>query len=168
MHASANSLTDIQIRNAEPTDYQRVISVLNEWWGGRHMADMLPKLFFVHFHETTFVTEHGGELVGFVAGFVSQTFKSEAYIHFVGVHPEFRQKGLGRALYERFFEAAKECGCDLVRCVTSPVNKGSVSFHLGMGFSLEPGSKTVEELPVAENYDGHGGDRVVFCKKLGS
>jgi hypothetical protein len=42
----------IRIRLAEPSDHARVIAVLDEWWGGRRMVDMLPKLFFVHFRET--------------------------------------------------------------------------------------------------------------------
>src|SRR5512138_1437536 len=105
------------IRHAEPSDYQPIISVLDEWWGGRKMADMLPKLFFVHFRPTSFVAEHNGTVAGFVTGFVSQTHPDEAYIHFVGVHPQFRERGLARALYERFFAAVTSLGCHTVRCV---------------------------------------------------
>ena len=132
------------------------------------MADMLPKLFFVHFHQTSFVAEHGGNIVGFLVGFVSQTYHSEAYIHFAGVHPEYRRKGVAHALYENFFEVVKGYGCNVVRCVTSPVNKGSISFHKRLGFSMEPSKKEVEGIPVAENYDGRGGDRVLFFKTFGA
>ena len=156
----------IHIRHIEPSDYPSIIFVVNEWWGGRSMADMLPKLFFVHFRQTSFVAEHSGNVVGFLVGFVSQTFRSEAYIHFAGVHPEFRKRGLGCALYERFFEVVKKEGCDVVRCVTSPVNEGSVSFHLRMGFTMEPSKRSIEGIPIAENYDGKGEDRVLFYKRL--
>ena len=132
------------------------------------MAYMLPKLFFIHFCPTSFVAEHAGNIVGFLVGFVSQTFSNEAYIHFVGVHPDFRKKGLGCALYERFFEAAQNLGRNVVRCVTSPVNKGSVSFHLRMGFFIERNQKYIESIQVAENYDGQGEDRVLFYKTLGA
>ena len=130
------------------------------------MADMLPKFFFIHFRQTSFVAEHDGNIVGFLVGFVSQTFGNEAYIHFAGVHPESRKKGLGCALYEQFFEAVKKVDCSVVRCVTSPVNKGSVSFHLRLGFSMEPSKRNIEGIPVAENYDGRGGDRVLFYKTM--
>jgi GNAT superfamily N-acetyltransferase len=160
-------MQDIHIRQIEPSDYPSIISVVNEWWGGRNMVDMLPKLFFVHFRQTSFVAECDGNIVGFVVGFLSQTFNDEAYIHFAGVHPEFRKKGTGSALYERFFEMVKTFGRNVVRCVTSPVNKGSVSFHLHMGFSVEPSTKKIDNIPVAENYDGMGGDRVLFYKMLG-
>lgn len=155
---------NIHIRYAEPSDYEPIIFVIDEWWGGRKMANMLPKLFFVHFRQTSFVAEHEGRVVGFLVGFVSQTFKEVAYIHFVGIHPEFRRNGIGRLLYEQFFEAVQTLDCSLVRCVTSPVNKSSVAFHLGMGFSVEPSEKTIEGIPVAENYDGKGEDRVLLFK----
>jgi ribosomal protein S18 acetylase RimI-like enzyme len=161
-------MNELLIRHAEPSDYQPIIAVVDEWWGGRRMAGMLPKLFFVHFQPTSFVAEHKGESVGFVTGFVSQTFPGEAYIHFVGVHPAFRKDGLARALYERFFAAVQNFGCSTVRCVTSPVNKGSISFHRRMGFSVEDSEKVVDGTPVIEGYDGKGEDRVLFYKVLGA
>jgi ribosomal protein S18 acetylase RimI-like enzyme len=152
------------IRPLAPSDYSLVISVVNAWWGGRNMADMIPKLFFIHFQQTSFAVEHQGELIGFLIGFVSQTFRDEAYIHFVGVHPDFRQHHIGQNLYEAFFQTVKMLGCVRVRCVTSPINKGSIAFHQKMGFVIEPSEKSVDGVCMAENYDGHGGDRVLFCK----
>ena len=122
------------------------------------MAPILPKLFFIHFEGTSFVAEDtSGELLGFVCGFLSQTADDEAYIHFVGVTPEDRGDGLGRALYERFFEAARASGRTSVRCVTSPVNQGSLAFHEAMGFQVER---------VVEDYEGPGEDRVLLVKQL--
>ena len=78
-------------------------------------------------------------------------------MHFVGVAPEQRGSGLGRALYERFFEAARSHDRRLVRCVTSPVNEASVAFHRAIGFEVER---------VAHDYDGPGEDRVVMIRRL--
>ena len=111
-----------QIRHAHPSDYGRVIQHVNAWWGGREMAPMLPKLFFLHFEGTSFVAEDDeGKLVAFLIGFLSQTDPTEAYIHFVGVAPGAAWLGLGRELYERFF-ASWANGWTRVRCVTSPAN----------------------------------------------
>ena len=63
----------MEIRHAEPGDYARVIAVVDEWWGGRELAAMLPKLFFIHFRDTSFVAEEDGGLAGFLCGFRSQT-----------------------------------------------------------------------------------------------
>ena len=80
-----------------PADYGAVIGVVDQWWGGRSMAAMLPKLFFVHFRDTSFVMDDDGEIAGFLCGFRSQTHADEAYIHFVGVDPERRGAGIARA-----------------------------------------------------------------------
>ena len=148
----------MEIRHAEPADYGRVIGRVNAWWGGRDMAPMLPRLFFVHFEGTSYVVDDGdGQLAAFLIGFLSQTDLAEAYIHFVGVSPEHRGGGLGRQLYERFFEDARAAGRTRVTCVTSPVNEGSVGFHEALGFTSER---------VAHDYDGPGEDRVLFVKTL--
>ena len=143
------------IRHAEPADYGSVIGVIDDWWGGRPLAAMLPKLFFIHFRDTSFVAEEDGRIVGFLCGFRSQTHDDEAYIHFVGVDPAHRGSGLGRELYERFFEAVAPRS--VVRAVTAPVNERSVAFHQALGFEVER---------VDENYDGRGVARVLLTKRL--
>lgn len=149
----------VQIRHAEPSDYGRVIGRVNAWWGGREMAPMLPRLFFVHFEGTSYVLDdEDGQLAAFLIGFLSQTDSEEAYVHFVGVAPEHRGEGLGRRLYERFFEDARAHGRTRVRSVTSPANEESVAFHKALGFEAER---------VAHDYDGPGEDRVLFVKPLG-
>lgn len=146
-----------EIRHAKPSDYGRVIGRINVWWGGREMAPMLPKLFFLHFEGTSFVAEDGEELLGFLCGFLSQAADDEAYIHFVGVAPEHRGEGVGKALYERFFEEVSQHGRTVVRCVTSPVNEKSVSFHQALGFEVDR---------VVPDYDGPGEDRVLLVRRL--
>jgi ribosomal protein S18 acetylase RimI-like enzyme len=143
------------IRHAEPADYGSVIGVIDDWWGGRAMAAMLPKLFFVHFRDTSFVAEEDGRVVAFLCGFRSQTHDDEAYIHFVGVDPARRGSGLGRELYERFFAAVSPR--TVVRAVTSPVNERSVAFHRALGFEVER---------VDEDYDGRGEARALLKKRL--
>jgi ribosomal protein S18 acetylase RimI-like enzyme len=145
----------MHIRHAEPSDYGAVIGVVDQWWGGRSMAAMLPKLFFVHFRDTSFVLDDDGEIAAFLCGFLSQTHSDEAYIHFVGVDPERRGAGIARALYERFFEAVAPR--TIVRAVTAPVNERSVAFHRALGFEVER---------VDEDYDGHGEARVLLVKHL--
>jgi ribosomal protein S18 acetylase RimI-like enzyme len=149
---------NVAIRHARPSDYGRVIGRVNVWWGGREMAPVLPQLFFLHFEGTSFVAEdEDGGLAGFLCGFLSQTSPDEAYIHFVGVSPERRGEGVGRSLYEHFFDEAREHHRSLVRCVTSPANEESVAFHRALGFDVER---------VAKDYDGPGADRVLLVKRL--
>ncbi len=145
-----------------------MIAVVDDWWGGRHMRDMLPKLFFAHFRPTSFAAEIDGRLAGFLCGFVSQTDPAIAYVHFVGVDPAWRGENIGRALYERLFAAARNAGCREVRAVTSPANGASIAFHRRIGFTPLPGPATVGDVPYTPGYDGPGEDRVVFARLLSS
>jgi ribosomal protein S18 acetylase RimI-like enzyme len=148
----------VAIRHAKPSDYGRVIGRVNVWWGGRNMAPMLPQLFFLHFEGTSFVAEdEDGDLAAFLCGFLSQTEPDEAYIHFVGVSPTHRGEGMGRDLYERFFDEVREQGRSVVRCVTSPANEGSLAFHRALGFEVDR---------IARDYDGPGEDRALLVKRL--
>jgi len=149
---------EARIRHARPSDYGRIIGRVNVWWGGREMAPALPQLFFLHFDGTSFVAEdEDGELAGFLCGFLSQTREDEAYIHFVGVSPQRRGEGIGRSLYDQFFVEARKQGRSTVRCVTSPANQDSISFHNALGFDVER---------VAKDYDGPGEDRMLLVKRL--
>ena len=157
---------DIRIRQIKESDYEAIISVLDEWWGGRQMAAMLPRLFFKHFSETSFLAEIDARKVGFLIGFFSATYDSEAYIHFVGVHPDYRKSGIGRFLYHHFFDITRKHGRNMVRCVTSPVNTNSIAFHQRIGFQMEPCTEDLSSIPIHRNYDGPSEDRVLFFKRL--
>ena len=156
----------IQIRHIVPEDHARVVAVVNEWWGGRDMVCMLPRLFFSHFRNTSFVVEKDSELVGFLVGFLSQSEAGEAYIHFAGIHPEHRKQGVAMELYNRFFDTVKNKSCRVVRCITSPVNKASIAFHQHLGFEFDGGDCEIDGVPVVQNYDGAGNPRVLFRKML--
>lgn len=143
-------------RNISEEDYYKVINVLNDWWGGRQMTHLLPRLFFEHFQSTSFIVEDNKVLSAFLIGFVSQTDPNEAYIHFVGVNPKHRKNGLARELYKLFFTKVRNLGCNTVRCITSPTNEGSISFHNSLGFSVS----------LSKDYAGLGQDRIIFTKDI--
>jgi ribosomal protein S18 acetylase RimI-like enzyme len=91
---------------------------------------------------------------------------NEAYIHFVGVHPEYRGKKIGKQLYSHFFDIIKQNRRNTIRCVTSPVNKTSIAYHTNMGFKIEQGDKNLDNISLHNNYDGVNQDRVLFVKHL--
>jgi len=130
------------------------------------MRELLPRLFFEHFNDTSFAVGPSGVVHAFLVGFLSQSQPGVAYIHFVGVSPERRGEGLGRRLYERFFESVQARGSSFVRCITSPLNTGSIGFHRRMGFDVLPGTGEIDGLAVALHHGGEGQHRVVFQKVL--
>ena len=147
----------VRLRGLSPDDYPYVIARLDDWWGGRAMSGLLPRLFFDHFHNTSFVAVDGNdETVGFLVGFLSPADPTAAYVHFIGVDPRLRGQGVGRCLHHEFAELAAADGRTRIMAVTSPENLDSITFHTGLGFSarLDP------------EHDGPGRDLVVFERSL--
>ena len=121
-----NELDEVKIRNGKPLDHENIVSVMVDWWDGRDLSPAVLKVFFIHFKNTTFIAQIGNQLVGFLIGFMSQCEEGVGYIHFAGVHPQFRRAGIGRLLYEKFYAACKANGRSIVKSCTSPVNKLSI------------------------------------------
>ncbi len=157
----------MRLRPMVEDDYGAVIAVVDAWWGGRPMAAMLPRLFARHFGATSLVAEDAdGTLRGFLVGLRSPAQPAEGYVHFVGVDPGVRGRGVGTALHEAFAASARAAGCDHVRCVTAPTNTASVAFHRRLGFRPEPGPAELDGVPYVRDYDGPGQDRVVLVRRL--
>ena len=148
----------VAIRTAQPSDYDRIVGVLDDWWG-RPISSGVPRLFLDHFWPTSRVAEAAGGavLAGFLVGFRSPAQPDVGYVHFIGVAPEHRRGGLARALYGEFADQVRALGCRELRAITSPVNTTSIRFHEANGFTTSD---------VHADYDGPGRDRVVFRRAL--
>jgi predicted GNAT superfamily acetyltransferase len=161
---SDEPLPGIHLRRPTVEDHPRVHIVLDDWWGGfggedglRQRRLLLPRLWFEHFTDTSFVAEDDAAgLAAFLVGFHSPAHPDTAYIHFVGVHPAHRRGGLAGALYGRFFDQARAAGRTRARCLTTPGNDTSVAFHTAMGF----------ESVLQRDYDSPGMDRITFSRAL--
>lgn len=143
-------------RQARAEDYDPIAAEVDRWWG-RPVLASLPRLFLDHFHRSSLVVDGADGPVAFLIGILSPSLPECAYIHFAGVAPGARNRGLARALYEEFFALARADGRRTVSAVTSPGNDGSVRFHQAMGFSVTG--------PVP-GYNGPGRDRIVFSRSL--
>ena len=160
---------EYRLRRPVEEDHRIVVDRVDEWWGGRKLHPLLPRLWFQHFSGTSWVAEDAkGAIVGFLVGFVSPDHPDEAYVHMIGTSPNHRRMGLGRALYERFFDDVRRRGARRVRAITWPGNRASVGFHRAMGFEPDngPGTQRLYGTPAYPDYDAEGDDRVVFSRRL--
>ena len=160
---------DLRFRRPVESDHPVLVGQVDDWWGGRKMHELLPRLWFQHFTGTSWVAEDAdGRLVGFLVGFVSPDRPDEAYIHMVGTSPNHRRTGLGRSLYERFFDDMRGLGVRRVRAVTWPGNQVSVRFHRALGFHPAdgPGTQNLYGTPAYPDHDADGDDRVAFSREL--
>jgi ribosomal protein S18 acetylase RimI-like enzyme len=141
---------------ARPEDYDQIAAVVDDWWG-RPILGSLPRMYLQLFWRTSLVVDGQAGPDAFLVGILSPSDAESAYIHFVGVAPHARQRGLGRTLYEEFFGLARSDGRSMVTAVTSPVNAGSIEFHRSMGFTVTG--------PVP-GYHGPGRDLMLFERRL--
>lgn len=135
-----NRKVPLNTRQTVPADYLRVMSILVDWFDGLDLRMILPRLFFEHFNNTSMIIDNeDGEIVSFLVGFISQSDPTVAYIHFQGVNPKYRCKGIATYQYNKFFNMVQSNGnqCNRVTCLTEKTNLKSRGFHAYMGFHEE-------------------------------
>ncbi len=164
-------MATVTIRKLAPDDHLKAVAAAERWWDPplrRPPNALLQRLFFDHFNDTSFVAEDAGQFVGFLIGFLSQSRPNDAYIHFVGVDPNFRGRGVARSLYIHFFDIVSALSQTRVSCITSPRNELSTRFHHALGFDAVPGDAEENDLPVHADHGGAGVPMVLFQKTLPS
>jgi GNAT superfamily N-acetyltransferase len=159
----------IWFRRPRESDYEPIIGVVDEWWAGRHVALLLPRLWLQHFNGTSWLAETvDAGLAGFLIGFLSPDQPEVAYCHMLAVNPNLRRHGIGRALYERFFAEARAAGRSRVIAVTWPANRASLRFHEALGFQLVrgPDTQNLYGSPAFAEYDFGSEERTVMVRRL--
>ena len=145
----------MRIRGLTKADYDYIISVLDQWWGGPAGRRADP-MFFYEFGEHALVAESNGQLIGFLLGVLAPAPAATGYVHLVGIHPDHRRRGVGKRLYEQFAERCRGAGMKRLKSLAASGHEGPVRFHESMGF---------ESSEVAD-YAGPGRSRIVFVKEL--
>jgi len=141
----------VSIRGVEPHDELRVRAALGCPGADSSLCTPPPRLLFEHFGSTGFVAESGGELVGFLLGFASQTYPGEACVWAVWVRSDRRREQLGTTLYECFVAAAHEQYCSIVRASAAVTDGVAIAFHRALGFVAEPGSDPRADGPADDD-----------------
>jgi len=163
------ALDEITFRRPTEADYEGITGLIDDWWGGRQLDHLLPRMWLQHFTGTSWLAEGpDGRLAGFLIGFLSPDQPDVAYCHLIGVNPNLRRRGLGRALYERFFEEARAGGRNVVTAITWPANHASIAFHRALGFEVEtdPHSQNLYGTPARAGYDFEREDRAILVRAL--
>ena len=160
---------EVTFRRPTEDDHPRLVGVIDDWWGGRSLQHLLPRLWLQHFTGTSWIAETAdGRLAGFLVGFVSPDHTDQAYCHMIATNPNLRQQGLGRALYERFLDDMRSRGVRRVKAITWAANRISIAFHRRIGFRLYdgPGTTSIYGVPAFADYDSEDDDKVLFILDL--
>ena len=159
----------IAFRRPIEADYAAIIRVVDDWWGGRNLSQLLPRLWLQHFTGTSWLVEDAsGHIAGFLIGFLSPDHADTAYCHMIATNPNLRRHGLGAALYDRFIDDARAAGRTLVKAVTWPGNRVSLRFHAAIGFEIVdvPGNQNLYGIPSQPGYDFDREDRAVLVRRI--
>ncbi|MFO0755950.1 MAG: GNAT family N-acetyltransferase [Byssovorax sp.] len=144
----------METRPLTKADYDQIVQVIDRWWGGPTSALAHP-MFFYELGALARVVESDGVLAGFLLGFRCPDTEV-GYVHLVGIHPDYRRKGVGKLLYAAFEADCAKIGCRSLKAITTLGNEGSVRFHQALGW----------DRAEVEDYAGPGRLRIVFTKPL--
>jgi GNAT superfamily N-acetyltransferase len=149
-------------------DYDEIVQVIDRWWGGPTSALAHP-IFFYELGRMARVVEADGPftmgatppnpgsglLVGFLFGFVCPD-ATVGYVHLVGIHPDYRRRGVGKLLYASFEDDCRREGVAELKAVTTLGNEASIRFHQALGWAMTE----------VDDYAGPGRMRIVFTRAL--
>lgn len=152
---------NLKSRPIAKADFDMIVQVVDHWWEGP-IAGLVHPMFFYEFGRWARVVEdtaREGRFVGFMLGFVAQPEGDGVaigYLHLVGIDPEYRRRGVARALYADFRATCSREGCRRLKAITTVGNAASVAFHDALGFHAR-------EEP---DYAGPGRKRLVLTLDL--
>ena len=104
-------------------DFDQIVEVIDRWWGGP-IGTFAHPIFFYELGEKALIVEDGGRLVGFLLGFIAHEPVKTGYVHLVGIHPEYRRRGVGRMLYETFTDTCRAAECVRMKAITTLGQRG--------------------------------------------
>lgn len=163
------ALTGVEFVRPTEADYDTLITVVDEWWAGRPVRRLVPRLWLRHFAGTSWLArEEGGRPVGVAIGLASHDRLDTACLYLLGVEPNRRRQGIGRALAARIDADAAAAGADRIETVIPTGEPIALAFLRAAGYAVaaEPGLRPIHGVPAHADYDGPGEDRIVLVRQL--
>ena len=160
---------ELALRHPTEADQPRIVGLVDEWFAGRRVHQLVVRAWFRHFGSTSWLAEDAtGHPIGFLIGYRSQDHPTEAVIHLVGVHPSHRRRGIGRALVSSVLADAAGAGATTVTALAWPGEPIPIAFFRAVGFRPDdgPGSQSLYGTPAFPDYESEGEDRIVFIRRL--
>lgn len=165
---TVSTVGDVELRHPTESDQPRIVGLVDEWFGGQRVRHLVGRAWFRHFGSTSWIAlDPAGHPIGFLIGYRSPDRPAEAVVHLVGVDPNHRRRGIGRALIDAFLAWDGAAGVDTVTAIAWPGEPPAIAFFRALGFRPDdgPGSQNLFGTTAFPDYDGAGEDRVVFVRR---
>lgn len=160
---------DLAWRHPLETDHARLVTTVDDWYGGRRVHAAVGRFLIRHFASTSLLAETAdGRLAGYLIGLVSPDRPAEAFVHTAAVNPNLRRMGIGRELYRRFEVLAAARGAGELIVHVWPGDPIAVAFHRALGFLPDEGDGSMRLYGTVAypDYDFPGEDRAVFTRRI--
>ncbi len=129
------------VRAAGPADAPAVAALLIEFNGEGLPAEALARrMEEVQGLETAFLGEWDGEAAGLLVLRIAPTLSGAepwAEITEMVVRPQFRRRGIGRALVEAALDCGRQRGCREFHLLVDPSNLAGQAFYTELGFQAD-------------------------------
>jgi len=154
------------LRHPDEGDLLALQAALREWCDRRDERTGPGRLWVRHLGGTSWLAEARGDrrLLGLLLGIRSIDRPAEAVIHLVAVDPEFRRRGIGRDLVERFAADLAAQGATLLVAACRPDERIQLAFFGALGLAPREGPRSARlyGVPASEDWEGPGEDRALL------
>jgi GNAT superfamily N-acetyltransferase len=164
---------ELRFRRPVESDYPALALVVDDWWDGRVVQGLLPRLWLRHFGSTSWLAEEVGATgrprsIGFLVGFRSPDVPGVGVLQAVGVDPNRRRRGIGRDLIERFTSDCRTAGLERIEALIWPGNRRGLDFLRAVGFRPEdgPGTRNLYGTAAFDGYDFGTEDRARLWRRV--
>ncbi|MFI6996513.1 GNAT family N-acetyltransferase [Nocardia sp. NPDC050175] len=123
-------------------------------------------LYATLFSSTCPVAVIDNRLAGAISAFRSQDDPADLYIQDVMVDPNYRRRGITRAMIDHLRAHAEDLGCRRMYLTSTPGNTTAHRTWEALGFHNVRGDATVHGTSVITDYKGPGKTRAVFERLL--
>ena len=157
------------IRRPTDLDQPAVAAVVDAWFG-RRVWPLAGRFWFRHAASTSSIAvDERNRPIGILIGVMSPDRPAEAVILLVGVAPNRRRRGIGRALVEAFVADVGRRGATTVTTVAWPDEPAAMTFFRRLRFEPEdgPGTQRLFGVPAYPDFEAPGEDRAVLVRRLG-
>ncbi len=165
-------MSEPRLRHPDEADQPAIAVVIDEWFGGRHVAHLAGRSWFRHLGSTSWLAadDRDGRTLGILLGYPSQDHPLEAVIHLVAVDPNARRRGIGRSLVDAFAAGVETRGVRELVALAWPGEPPSTAFFRALGFAADDGPGTVNRfgIPAYADHEAPGDDRIRFHLGIGT
>lgn len=120
------------IRDAEPSDIDRVVEIANSSLTEYYTTNLMMDLFH-SWKEAFMVYTLNEKVIGFIAG--GKFSRTEARILLLAVDSRFRRMGIGKALMNEFMDLCRMHNIMSIRLEVRTDNSEAIRFYQRYGFS---------------------------------